>query len=98
MFCPVLLTRLILCDCTTPQLGGNPKDRISGGTAQKSLGLEAHDFVFLTKSYMIFFFMRDFSVHTALHVMCNFLSLSQLVFISEKKYTIWRKLIEVPQS
>ena len=42
---------------------------------------------------MIFFFMRDFSVHTALHAMCNFLSLSQLVFISEKNYTILRKII-----
>ena len=42
---------------------------------------------------MIFFFMRDFSVHTGLHAMCNFLSLSQLVFISEKNYTIWRKII-----
>ena len=42
---------------------------------------------------MIFFFMRDFSVHTTLHAMCNFLSLSQLVFISEKNYTIWRKII-----
>ena len=42
---------------------------------------------------MIFFFMRDFSVHTALHAMCNFLSLSQLIFISEKYYTIWRKII-----
>ena len=42
---------------------------------------------------MIFFFMRDFSVHMALHAMCNFLSLSQLVFISEKNYTIWRKII-----
>ena len=37
--------------------------------------------------------MRDFSVHKALHAMCNFLSLFQLVFISEKKYTIWRKII-----
>ena len=37
--------------------------------------------------------MRDFSVHTALHTMCNFLSLSKLVFISEKNYTIWRKII-----
>ena len=89
MFCPVLLTRLILCGCTSPQLGGNPKDRISGGTAQN------HDFVYLTKSYMTFFFMRDFSVHTALHAMCNFLSLSQLIFtsISEKYYTIWGKII-----
>ena len=42
---------------------------------------------------MIFFFMRGFSVHNALHAMCNFLSLSQLVFISEIKYTIWRKII-----
>ena len=40
-----------------------------------------------------FFFMCDFSVHTALRAMCNFLSLSQLVFISEKNYTIWRKII-----
>ena len=37
--------------------------------------------------------MRDFSVHTALHAMYDFLSLSQLVFISEKNYTIWRKII-----
>ena len=47
----------------------------------------------MTKSYMIFFFVRDFSVHTTLHVMCNFLFLPQLVFISEKNNTIWRKII-----
>ena len=37
--------------------------------------------------------MRDFSVHTALHDMCNFFSISQLVFISEKNYTILRKIV-----
>ena len=43
---------------------------------------------------MVFFFMRDFfCTHVALHAMCNFLSLSQLVFLSEKNYTIWRKII-----
>ena len=42
---------------------------------------------------MIFFFMREFSVHTTLHVMCNYLSLSQLVFISENNYTVWRMII-----
>ena len=42
---------------------------------------------------MIFFFMRDFSVHTAFHAMCNFLFLSHVIIISEKYYTIWRKSI-----
>ena len=72
MFCPVMLTRPILCDCTSPQLGGNPKDRISGGMAK---------------------IIRARVKHVSSSSMCNFLSLSQIVFISEKNYTIWRKII-----